>query len=361
MVMREAMAALAKSSCWGSRFANTAAKRTVDALKLGSEGSEDSEESEEDPDDVPTVESALAASRYQNKDKSVGSTENKALNRHSSDEIQIEISLVESKDTGDSSSTKVKSLLPTDQNTRNTLDGPIQCDSSAEEPSGTDSKLVRVYTVKILQIIDGEEQPPEDLKKFLDLSDANRFAEDKTKEYQSVDDIPSSNEHASQLFRGQIVQDDKNSTQIWVISEIMPSSKIPNFDPEMLGVRFPSSSWLIRFETMKDIFDERSETTIFCKVSEIIPDLHYSDVEVANYAAAEYLIKFLKPRRPIIDHLQQYENEVIPEIRRVRDDRCEEKAPFQCGLEKGEAHVEWLAEKEVEIEVVQYQMQGPLN
>jgi hypothetical protein len=365
MIMREAMMALAKSSHRASRFANTAAKRTVDALRSGSEGSDESEESEEDPDDEPTVRSALATTKSQNEGKSTEISEDKALNGQTSVESQIETSAdtsaVESKDSSDSSTTKVEALSSTDQDTQNTENGPIQCISSTKEASSAESRLVRVYTVKILQIIDGEEQPPEDLNKFLDLSEANGFAEDRVKEHQSVDDVPSNHEHTDQLFRGRIIQDDKNSTQIWVVSEIISSSKIPNFDPKVLGARFPSSSWFIRFETIKDVFDENSETSSLCKVSEIIPDQHYSDIELANYAAAEYLIKFLKPQRPVIDYLEQYENEVVPEIRRVRDDRCEEKEPFQCGLEKGEAHVEWLAAKEVEIEVVQYKMQGPLN
>jgi hypothetical protein len=106
MIMREAMMALAKSSHRASRFANTAAKRTVDALRSGSEGSDESEESEEDPDDEPTVRSALATTKSQNEGKSTEISEDKALNGQTSVESQIETSAdtsaVESKDSSDS-------------------------------------------------------------------------------------------------------------------------------------------------------------------------------------------------------------------------------------------------------------------
>lgn len=366
--MREAIEALAKSSNRGSRFAKTAAKRSVFALQSESDASEESDESEEDPDDDPTIESLLAAQRRHNQDSRLEGNEVQALQNQSDGNPQIQkqvtldMNTVNSANPDDSSaSTEPDVSSRTKPNTSaKPADVPISKGLATNQTSNTDNKLVRVYTVKMLQITDGEEQPQQDLDKFLNLSDANSFARDKAKEHEPVD-APSGQNCIDELFHGQIIHDDANSTQIWVASEITPSSKISNFDPELLQARLPTSSWLIRFETVIDTFDNDSETRTTCKTLNILPDHHYSDIELANYAACDYLVQFLKPSRPAIDHIEQYENDIIPQLRRGRDEYCELREAFTCEINKAETNIEWVAEKQLSIQVVCYQMQGPLN
>jgi hypothetical protein len=207
--------------------------------------------------------------------------------------------------------------------------------------------------VKMQQIIDDEEQPLEDLKTFHRLSDANSFAEDKTKEYHS--------KGGATCYQAQAFKDDMSSIRIWVATEIVSSSKIPSLDPKSLEHRFPTNTWLIRFKVVKDIFDHDSETWGTHTMTDILSNHHYSNVELANHAAFNHLIQVLKPPRPNLDHLEQYENDMIPEIRKVRDVCCEQKEPFECGIEKSEDQAQWLEATEVGVEVVCYQMQGPLN
>jgi hypothetical protein len=367
MYMREAIEALAKSSNRGSRFASTAAKRTVLALQSDSEGLDESDESEEDPDDDLKPESLVGAKMGQQKDECVRSSDGE----EPEDKINEETQIREQVETATACSTNSKCLPAStqlegpsstklDPHPRNTAD-PMPQNVTNKELSNADNKLVRVYTVNILQIVDGEEQPPGDVNKFLNLSDANAFAADKIKEYQSADDTSNSHDYIDRLFHGQVAQDDVNSARIWVACGIEPSSTISNFDPELLTPQFPTKSWFIRFETLKDVFNEDTQAWITHKTANILPNHHYSDVELANYAACEHLIQFLKPSRPVLDHLEQYENAFIPELRHARDDLCSQREPFQCGLEKSESQAQWLAEKEVTIEVVSYQMQGPLN
>ena len=365
--MREAIAALAKSSNRGSRFARTAAKRTILALQSDSHTSEESDESEEDPDDNPTIEPLLVAKRRPNWDNGLEGNEFHALEDQANGSIQIQKQVIDTPDVNaanqddSSASTELDVLFLTKLDTSaNTAEAGISKDLATNQTPKADNKLVRVYTVKMLQIIDGEEQPHQEFNQFLNLSDANSFAKDKAKEHELVN-ASSGQDCIGELFNSQIIHDDTNRTQIWVVSEIIHWSQIPNFDPELLQPRLPASSWLIRFETIMDTFNNDSGTWTTCKTSDILPNHHYSDVELANYAACEYLIQFLKPPRPVIDHLEQYENDIIPQLRRGRDDCCELKEAFTCEVEKDEVQVKWMAEKQLSIQVVCYQMQGPLN
>lgn len=364
MHMREAIEALAKSSNRGSRFAKTAAKRTIYALQSLSD------ESEEDPDDDPTLESLLAAQKGQNQTGCIENIKHEDLEEKLTSGAKIEGNIEDAAvDSLNSStfldSTQLAGLSPdtsamvdTDANASFV---PHQLTVEARQSIKTNAQLVRIYVVNIQQTLDGEEQPPQDLKKFLSLSEANSFAEGKVKECHSDDEAPQVKDFVDQLFQYQVTHDDINSTRIWVASEIIPCSSIPSFDQKLLKARFPTRSWLTRFKTVKDIFDEESQTWKTHITTDILSNHHYSDVELANYAAFNHLVHVLKPPRPKLDHLEQYENDFIPELRRVRDDCCERKAPFVCAIEKSESQAQWLSENEVEVAVVCYQMQGPLN
>ena len=370
MHMREAIEALAKSSNRGSRFAKTAAKRTISALQSHSEASDKSNESEEDPDDDPTLESLLAAQKGQNQTGCIENIKHEDLEEKLTSGAKIEGNIEDAAvDSLNSStfldSTQLAGLSPdtsamvdTDANASSV---PNQLTVEARQSIKTNAQLVRIYVVNIQQTLDGEEQPPQDLKKFLSLSEANSFAEGKVKECHSDDEAPQVKDFVDQLFQYQVTHDDINSTRIWVASEIIPCSSIPSFDQKLLKARFPTRSWLTRFKTVKDIFDQESQTWKTHITTDILSNHHYSDVELANYAAFNHLVHVLKPPRPKLDHLEQYENDFIPELRRVRDDCCERKAPFVCAIEKSESQAQWLSENEVEVAVVCYQMQGPLN
>lgn len=368
--MREALEALAKSNNRGSRFANTAAKRTVFALGPATDTSDESDESEEYPIDDPAP-APLAVGR----DDQIGGDSEEGNQGEGAKEKVNDLAQPEQVGTAPDQSANSEDLPPATQLEDTPADAPTESNAPGntnsasllqnipdEEPPTIEKQLVRVYIVKMSRTVDGEDLAlRQDLDRLLNLSDANALAEDKMKEYHSNDDISVHEEYVDQLFRGQIAQDDKNSIQIWVESEIVPFSEVPDFDPELLQSRFPANSWMIRFKTVKDIFDEDSQTWNTHTTSNILPYHHYSDVGLANYAACDYIVQFLKPPRPVLDHLEQYENEFIPEVRRLRDEKCEHKAQFDCGIEKSESQAQWLEEKEVSIEVVCYHMQGPLN
>jgi hypothetical protein len=353
MHMREAIAALAKDNTRGSRFAKTAARRTVNPWQSDSEESDESDESEEDPDDHPTLESPFAKN---SKIPSVSKESNEGDG--SEDKSNGHVEVAKQVDTP-----AAEAPGPDDLPIPARLEKPSadMAHAGTSQPIPIDNQMVRVYIVKILRKVDGEEQPTQDLQKFLDHSEANSFAEDKAKEYSSDDHTPDTQDYVEQLFSSLIVRDDNNSTHIWVASEIEPSSKIVNFDSSVLKPRFPASSWLIRFVTVKNTVDDESQASITHTTTTILPGHQYSDLELANHAACEYFIQYLKPTRPVLAHLEQYENELITTLRDARDNFCTEMEPFWCSLEKDDTQVQWLVEKEVEIGVVSYEMLGPLN
>lgn len=364
--MREAIEALAKSRTQASRFASTAAKRTVAALQSGCDGNDESDESDEDSDDEENNQAALAAHRNGDKAKQLERHESlETLDTQSNHVVQVrtenEIIARNPAHEHEDSDKENENSLSRDLPTHGVADqGPVSQGTLKEGPS-SDSKLVRIYIVNISRTINGEEQPVEELIKLLNYSDANALAEEKVSECQLDHSTACTRDYVDQLFRCDMAHDDKNSTQIWVASEIISVAKIPNFEAGVVKERLPSSSWFLRFRTTQDVWDEESKTMNICITAEILPDHHYSDVELANHAACEYLIKYAKPSRPVMNHLEQYENEFIPLVRQLRDDLCEEQTPFACGLEKNSSQCQWLAVKEVDIQVVCYQMKGPLN
>jgi hypothetical protein len=365
MYMREALTALARTKTQGVRFAQTAAKRTVNALQQDSESTDESDESEDDPDDDPTFESFLAAKKPQNQemctnsnegdDKASGQVELPNLAKATvadaldSEVLPFSIPLEESP-------AGMPANLDTDSNNSPIIESqsqPNPHNNKLLQTHGAENHMAPVYIVKILRTVNGEDQATQALQRFLDHSEANTFAEDRVKEYRSNN---STSEYVEQLFHGLVVQDVDTSIRIWVESEIECSTKLADVDPVIVKSGFPASSWLIRFVTVKDTFNEESQTWSTQTTSTILPDHNYSDIEEANHAACNYITQFLKPKKPVIAHVQQYEKEFIPEIRGAQDIYCRQRMPFSCGLEKGETQFQWLAEKEVSIDVVHYQM-----
>lgn len=361
MYMREALTALGRTRTRGVRFAQTAAKRTVNALQ--SESTDESDESEEDPDDDPTFESFLDANKLQNQEMCTNGNEGEDKTSG-----QVELPNLAKATVANALDSEVSPFsIPLEESTAGMLASldtnsyhspviesqsqPNPHNNNIVQPKGAENDVTPVYVVKILRTVNGEGQAPQALQKFLNHSEANTFAEDTVKECRSNN---STSEYIEQLFHGLVVQDVDTSIRVWVESEIECFSKLANVDLVMVNPGFLASSWLIHFVTVKDTFNEESQIWSTQSTSTILPGHNYSDIEGANHAACNYITQFLKPKKPVIEHVQQYEKEFIPEITGARDIYCKQKKPFSCGLERDETQFQWLAEKEVSIEVIRY-------
>lgn len=125
------------------------------------------------------------------------------------------------------------------------------------------------------------------------------------------------------------------------ISQPQPN---PSTEPEPLAA--PPKAWQINLIVVTETFDkvtsafERKE----CKKTE--PQI-YTDLMTANDEACEYFCQYLKPPRPLMDHMTRWQQDFGPKLREFRDVFREKEAAFDVDIIEKETGVPWLAEKNV--------------
>jgi hypothetical protein len=348
--MKRALRALRARN--GSRFAQAAAKTSVAHFQ------EDSEESEEDPDDEPTSlrkncnaddgEESESDEDGVDDTNAPGAKKGKAANGLNPDDF----------------GTQIDELFEDTQMADTQNNGQVEEVSAPAKP--LISRMIRLYIVQRTNSVDSEEQPPQILQKFTNRDDANSFA---TSIFQEIKDNKAENEaiaeeYKNNLFHGSLTSEENGaSTTIKVTTEIIQdSSTLAIFDPDMIQPRISEYTYFIKLKTSTEIQDEETNTTTITNKEEILPPPHYySDLELANYAACAYFYTYLKPPRAKIDWIAQHENEIGKLLRSGRDTFCEQGLQFDAELERQEGQVEWLEEKIVGVEVVRYEVKGPLN
>ena len=375
-----------------------ATKESLDALRRQSRGqynrhtcqktvadiqesdSEKSDESEEDPDDDETTTQHLCASKARNAsgpspqfDGSASFSQTQGTTQDEGNEAQPVHSL-----TPDDYGTQiVESLADMSSSSGNAVLGmnaqssEKSCRPQAyQDPTCTTDTLIKKRTLKpneririyIVKKALNDDKPQLLGEIFSDRSEANKFAKSKVQAYRNGRNKPASlteDYDEDGLYRGMVRHSIGGTTTIYVSSQIKRAADLD--DDSQIQPRLTEQSYLVICTIKTTVVDPATKTATATTTSAPLEGMHFSDREYANNEAAKYLMSFMRPKRPNLDDVQQFENELCPQIR----DACKifdgGKDCFKVELEKGDGAPRWMEEDVVGIEVKLFSMTGPLN
>jgi hypothetical protein len=357
---RESIAALQRER--GGSFRAAAAKRTVADFQTDSSESE----SEEDPDDDP------APRPKPSKSKDRGSSDGDDRDSDSGSETE----------TGEGVPA-INGINPDKQNDETAAPLPATNSSPQKQPptlskhstlqtqprlSATDftNRLVWIYTVIEAETINGVSGPTLKGSDFLDRSDAIRDATHRLQTYRSTRRTIHSVEETyndSEIYSGKLIFDSERTNHLTISINKFPQAprEIVDFDASKVPERVPAKTYILKLKTVRR---EAMGTGVEVEIREgdVIDGRIFPELEMANNAACSYLIEYIKPKLPRLDDIEQHANVAAPRIRERRDRCNEEKMRFVCGMEPEKGELEWMMPRSfIEVEVVLFKMEGPVN
>jgi hypothetical protein len=234
---------------------------------------------------------------------------------------------------------------------------PNAPDMSIKNHTTKPGEIIRVYMVSK---IDNDDELQFIGEIFSDRDEANHFAELQVQEYRKKRTKPSSikEEYSEGLYTGIVAHGGRGgTTTISVSSQIKQTTNLP--DVTHIQPRLPERSYLIIRTIKNSVFDSENSSTTVTVTSEPLEGMHFSDREYANNEAAKHLTQFLKPKKPNLDHIESYDNQVCPQIRDLLKSCDEAGNCFIIEVEKGDGGPPWLDVDSVEVEVKLFHMKGP--
>ena len=354
-------------------------KTVADMQQLSSE---ESEESEEDPDDDDDMLQSIRASKAKNPSVMLAQTDEATSStqtlRNSPQDQEMEARSTNALNPDEYGTQIVEPLADMNPSfggyapqRRSPQSSPPRCNPrTRQQLSSTPNapiknrvtkprEMIRLYMVKKVH---NDEEPQLVGDIFSDRSEANRFAEAKVQECRKNRNKPASiteNYSDDDLYSGMITHSNGGTTTIYVSSQIKQTADLD--DAIQIQPRLPEQSYLIMRTIKKSVCDPETNITTVTKTTVPLEGMHFSDREYANNEAAKYLMSFIKPKRPNLDDVAEFENDMCAQIRDALKTFDEGRDCFSVELEKGNGAPRWMEEDSVEIEVQLFPMKGPLN
>ncbi|KAF7901186.1 hypothetical protein EAF00_003407 [Botryotinia globosa] len=223
-------------------------------------------------------------------------------------------------------------------------------------------KMVNLYMVMTQVTLHGHEDEAVLKKKFFDLEKANKHAQMLVNEWRSKmfrqQEILEKWD-SDRMYHGEIIHDEKKTTKVFVTFKPMNTEDVDKYDPTLVRPMFANRYYTIRFEKVVEEIDPETQkvcmidrTAGFADASKL-----YTVLEMANHAAAEYLVKEVKPTEE--EHHTAYVEDLLPQVRAERDSCNESGTEFYCSLE--DDSVPWADFKSFEVSVELWRTEGPIN
>jgi hypothetical protein len=355
---RESIAALQRER--GGYFRAAAAKRTVADFQTDSSESE----SEEDPDDEPAPKPSTSKDR--------GSSDGDDCDSDAGSETE----------TGEGVPA-VNGANPDKHADKTATPRPATNSSFQKQPSASEkrstlqtqprlsatdfnARLVWIYSVIEAETFDGVSGPVRKGSDYLDRNDAIRSASHRLQKYRSTRLTTHGVEETysdEDIYQGKLFFDSERTNHLTISINKFPQApqEIVDFDASKVPERVPVKAYILKLKTHKrEIMGNGMEVEI--RDCDVIDGRIFSELEMANTAACTYLIEYIKPTAPRLDDIEQHANVAAPRIRERRDKHIEKKTRFVCGMEPEKGELEWMMPLSlIEVEVVLFKMEGPVN
>ncbi|ESZ95819.1 hypothetical protein SBOR_3836 [Sclerotinia borealis F-4128] len=368
--------------------------------KLGPLFSDESSESEEDPDDDETMEAMIAHARKNNPAKLTEDADELQPGAPTEEELALERDLEAAfeeeliiEDEGEvegataqlnpddygtqivapmpdmtsffqGSSTQQSSHTMGNRSTQRATPSQITQPAPTKPQKPASYKMVNVYMVMTQIILHDHEDEATLKKKFLDVDKANKFAQTLVNEYRAK-------KHMQQeivekwdkeyKYSSQITHDNHKTTKVFIKAVPMNPQEIDKYDPREIHPKFANQYYTVRFEKQTEQRDpETNEVHMtHCTVGFADASKLYTALEMANHAAGEYLLQETKPKEEVEEHHTSYEEDLIPQVRSLRDQCDKEEQMFCCELESDS--LPWADFKSLEVRVEISTTEGPIN
>ncbi|KAI9649481.1 hypothetical protein NHQ30_002057 [Ciborinia camelliae] len=366
--------------------------------KMGPLFSDDSEESEEDPDDDETMEAMMAHARKNNAAKAAEKVNEVQPEAQTEEELALERDLeaalegeltIEGEPESEpaplnpddydaqivepmpdmtssfqGSSTQEQSNTVGNLSTQLTKPSERNQPAPAKPQSPASYAMVNVYMVMTQLTFHGHEDEEALKKKFCDLDKANKYAqtlvnEHRAKKFMQQEIVEKWDKDYK--YSCQITHDKDKKTKVFVKAVPMDPKEIDKYDPRDVRPRFANKYYTVRFEKIVEQLDPETQevrmttrTVGFADASKL-----YTVLEMANHAAAEYLLNEIKPKQEVEEYRTLYEEQLLPPVRTLRDTCIKSDEMFGCEVE-GDSCT-WADFKSLDVSVEMSITEGPIN
>ncbi|CAD6446818.1 18f6c9f8-bfda-4839-949f-d82df02125c5 [Sclerotinia trifoliorum] len=251
-----------------------------------------------------------------------------------------------------------------EQLTQLTIPSQISQPERDEPQKPSSYSMVNVYMVMTQVIFHEHEDEAALKKKFFDVDKANRYAQSlvneyRTKKYMQQEIVEKWDKEYK--YSCQIIHNDHKITKVFVQAIPMNPKDIDKFDPRQINPRFANQYYTVGYEKIIEKLDP--ETQKVCRIERttgVIDDNKlYTALEMANHAAAEYLLENIKPEGEVEEHNTLYYEQVLPQVRTGRDDCTNGDEMFHCDLDN--EMIPWADFKSFEVKVQSSKTEGPIN
>ncbi|TEY83169.1 hypothetical protein BOTCAL_0025g00300 [Botryotinia calthae] len=245
------------------------------------------------------------------------------------------------------------------------LAGPIQMAKtiSPKPQQPVSYKMVNLYMVMTQVTLHKCEDEAILKKKFFDIEKANKYAqmlvnEHRNKMFRQQEILERWD--SDRMYHGQITHDKQKTTKVFVKFKPMNTENVDKYDPTLVRPMFANQYYTVQFEKVVEEIDP--ETQKVCMTNRTIgfadASKLYTVLEMANHAAAEYLLKEIKPKEEVEEHHNSYE-QLLSQVREGRDVCNQTDQMFGCDLTCKETP--WAGFKSFEVGVEMYKTEGPIN
>ncbi|KAJ8060875.1 hypothetical protein OCU04_009956 [Sclerotinia nivalis] len=262
------------------------------------------------------------------------------------------------------SSTQRSSYTLAEQSTQTTAPSQISQPERAKPQQPPSYSMVNVYMVMTQLILHEHEDEAALKKKFFDVDKANRYAqtlvnEYRTKKYMQQEIVEKWDQEYK--YSCQIIHNDHKITKVFVKAVPMNPKEIDKYDPREIHPRFANQYYTVRYEkTIEQLDPETQKVCMIERTIGIIDDNKlYTVLEMANHAAAEYVLESVKPKEEVEEHHILYEEEILSDVRTARDNCIKREELFDCELD-GDT-IPWADFKTFEVKVELSRTEGPIN
>ena len=341
--MREAMNALQKER--GVLFTKAAAMTNVNQLGASSDDSE----SEEDPDDDPSPQSGKES-------KKRGSDGDDNLD----EEIERFVEDAEFSAPGEEDSQIVPPLPDMSHGGTN----PAASSMNGYASSG-DNTMLWIYTVYERETVDGVEGPAKTVDTLVDMKEANARAIQRFDQYRPIADSRNeTNMNGNGLYAASMIllMERNRTITIFVDKSPQATNEIANFDPAVVKNRFPKVFYELHLTTWTSQWNKEKQRCEHMPEKQIVPNRHFTVLEMANHEACSYFIEFVKPKSANLEFHELHANHVGPELRAQREAIDAHQTCFDIEIDIDDESMQWMEPyTKIRMEVEAVDLKGPLN
>ncbi|KAF7863055.1 hypothetical protein EAF04_007138 [Stromatinia cepivora] len=262
------------------------------------------------------------------------------------------------------SSTQRSSYTLAEQSTQLTRPSQISQPERAKPQNPASYSMVNVYMVMTQLTLHEHEDEAALKKKFFDVDKANRYAqtlvnEYRTKKYMQQEIVEKWDQQYK--YSCQIIHNNHKITKVFVKAVPMNPKEIDKYDPREIHPKFANQYYTVRYEKTIEQLDPETQKVCMTERTVGITDDNklYTALEMANHAAAEYLLERIKPKEEVEEHHTLYEEELLSQVRTERDNCTKREHMFCCELDSDT--IPWADFKSFGVKVELYRTEGPIN